>query len=204
MTKQEINAILDKAIKDKRIKELPSTTKQREKLARFLEREDEIKEKPKSEDELFYENSLEEQVENLPIPHEIEGELPELPLDLTELSDKQLIYLHGAYNAASARIGWLYAIQEAGENAAKSIVDYHEDSFIATADRKDHGGKAKAQAILKAEAAEYDPDIVVWKRRQRDHSIKAGKYKRLLERFDLVCERLSRQWTMRENERDHS
>lgn len=159
---------------------------------------------PEDADDKAYQEALAEAVENLPVPEEIEGDVPNLPMELADLSDKQLIRLHGAFTACSARIGWLHAIEEAGEAAAKMIADHKEAEYIATADRKDIGGKAKPQALLKAEAEKADYDLAKWRKRQTQHSIKANKFRRFLDVYNLACDRLSRQWTFRIEERNHS
>lgn len=158
------------------------------------------------EDEEYYKVLLEKGIESgLPIPHEIEGDPPKLPLDLTSVSDKEVRFLHGAFNACAARAGWLYACEETGEAAAKQIADHLEDEYITGLgeERKDFGGKPKTQALLKAEAQRANPDIVKWRKRERQHSIAGNKYKRILDAYDGNCERLSREWTMRVNEREH-
>jgi hypothetical protein len=156
-------------------------------------------------DEERYQATISDHLESgLPIPPEIEGTPPKLPLDLTELSDKQVRWLHGAFNACSARVGWLYAIEEGGENAAKQIADDHEESYVVSADRKDIGGKPKSMALLKAEAKENVPDIAKWRKREKTHSIASSRYKRLFEIYNSNCERLSREWSMRVQERESS
>jgi hypothetical protein len=157
------------------------------------------------DDEALYESILASEVETgLPVPHVIEGDPPQLPLDLSELSDKEVRWLHGAFNACSARVTWLYSVEEGGEAAAKQIADHHEEKYITNTERKDIGGKPKPQALLKAEAKEADPDILKWRKRERKHSISAGRYKRLVEIYNNNCDRLSREWTMRIDERKNS
>lgn len=162
-----------------------------------------VSEDDPDEDEVRYRKILEEHIESgLPIPPEIEGTPPDLPLDLTELSDKQVRWLHGAFNACSARVGWLYSVEEGGESAAKQIADHYEEQYITTTDRKDIGGKPKPQALLKAEAKQANSTIVKWRDREKKHSIKANKYKRMFEIYNNNCERLSREWTMRIQQRE--
>ena len=155
-------------------------------------------------DELFYRNSIDETVGGFPPPPDIEGEIPKMPLDITELTDKQLMYLHGAFTAMAARTGWLYALADAGERACSLLVEQYEQDYMESADRKDFGGKAKSHAILKAEAQKHFPQIKKWKHRRNKHAIDASKLKKMLEQFDKNCDRLSRQWTFRVEEREHS
>lgn len=203
--------VLEAAREQGYIDEFPDTQKKKDRLAELTLKnfgaEDlglKANAEPLSPAESLYAEALNEEIENIPVSPVIEGDVPNLPLELMELSDSELMRLHGVFNALSARVGWLYAIEEAGENAAKLVVDQFENDYMAQADRKDFGGKAKSHAVLKAEAIKTFPEIKVWKTRQHKHSVKASKYKRLLERFDLNCDRLSRQYTYRTNEREHS
>lgn len=156
-------------------------------------------------DEASYKKAIQEEIEDsLPVPPEIDVEIPNIPQDFNDLSDKQIIRLIGIYNACQARANWLYAIEEAGQAAAKSIADYYEDKYIISADRKDVGGKSKTAQLLKAEAKENYPDILKWRKREKEHSRKANKYSRLRDNWDNTCDRLSRIWTIKNEERQHS
>lgn len=153
------------------------------------------------EEEKKYREYINEELEDgLPIPPEIKGEIPEFPADITQVSTQLLRKLNGDFNACSARIGWLYALEEAGQSAAKQIADSHEEAYIITADRKDIGGKAKAQKLLEAEARAADKDIVKWRDREKRHANRANKYKRLLDAMNNHCDRLSREFSMRQEE----
>jgi hypothetical protein len=155
------------------------------------------------EDKAFFESALSQELESgIPIPPEIEGEPPLLPHDLTEISLSSLVYLHGAFNACSARAGWLYAYEEAAATAAAAVADHYEEEYIISADRKDLGGKPKPQVLLKAEAKKRYPKIKEYRDIQKISEIKANKYKRLLETYNNSCERLSRQFTMRQTEKE--
>lgn len=159
-----------------------------------------------TEDEAFYRAAIKETVkDHLPIPKEPDDE-PELPFDLTAISDKNLRFLHGAFNACFARAAWLYAINEAGEAAAKQIADHKEDEYIVGLgdERKDFGGKAKSAALLKAEAAANDDAIVEWRDRQKKHAIQGNRYRRLRDIYESNVDRLSREGTLREDERKHA
>ena len=56
-------------------------------------------------------------------------------------------------------------------------------------------------ALLKAEARANNKNIEKWRKRERKHAIAANKYKRITETYDKNCERLSREWSMRTDER---
>lgn len=155
------------------------------------------------EDKQFYMKSIEERIaENIPVPPEIEGEPPNLPIDLNELSDKEVMRLHGAFTACSARVNWLYAVEEAGEASAKFIANKKISDYIAIADKKDdETKKPKTMEVLKAEARANDEEINYWKSLQEKHEVSAKKYHLAAEIFNNNVERISRHWTMRTQER---
>lgn len=168
--------------------------------------EDEILEENEAptEEEALYRKAIRESLkDNLPIPKDISVP-PTLPFDLTSIDDKELRFLHGAFEACMSRAGWLYIINDAGKEAAKQIADHKEAEYIATADRKDIGGKAKAAALLKAEAAESDSAIIKWRELEKQHDITANKYRRMRDIYASNADRLSREGTLRYEERKHS
>lgn len=209
MTREEV---LQYALNNNLITEIPTSDKVQKALAQriweeTLSKQDTQTGKGLSDDEQYYQELISDKVESgLPIPHEIEGDPPELPLDITQISGKEVRFLHGAFNACAARVGWLYSLEEAGQSAASQIANHLEDEYITSLgdDRKDFGGKSKTQALLKAEASRSNPDIVKWQKRERQHANAANKYKRLLDAYDNICDRLSREWTMRTDEKQHS
>jgi len=155
------------------------------------------------EDKSIYLKSIEERIaDNIPVPPEIEGEAPNLPVDLNELSDKEVMRLHGAFTACSARINWLYAIEEAGESAARFIANKKTSDYIASADKKDEDTKKpKTMEVLKAEARSDNEEIDYWRNLQEKHEVAAKKFHTVSEIFNNNVERLSRHWTMRTQER---
>lgn len=138
----------------------------------------------------------------IPIPPEIEGSIPDIPTNLRDLSDNEIQTLHGAYGAAAARVEWLLAAEQSAEEAARILADKKEEAYLVTADRKDHGGKPKTNALLKAEARIHDPSIEVWRDKEAKHKIAANTYRRLLNIHDGRRETLSRHWTMRQNQKE--
>jgi hypothetical protein len=156
-------------------------------------------------DEQTYREAIQEFIDKtLPVPVDPNEEEPELPFDLTSISDRELRFLHGAYGAYFSRANYLYSIEEAGLSAAKQIADEHEDEYIATADRKDIGGKPKTGALLKIEAAKADPAILKWRERENNHARRAKRLSRMRDIYEKNVERLSREGTLRYEERKHS
>lgn len=154
-------------------------------------------------DKIFYSESIRDRLpENLPVPHEIEGEAPSLPLELTDLSDNELMRLHGAFTACAARVGWLYAIEEAGEAAARLIAGKKISDYITNASKKDEEtNKPKTMEVLRGEARYYDEEVDYWLTLKEKHEVEAKRYKEVTEIFNNNVERLSRAWTMRVQER---
>lgn len=172
-------------------------------ITRILYTADVSLEQELDNDERRYLEQIEDEIETgIPVPPQIKGDVPEMPLDLTTISTTKLRQLHGAFNACAARVGWLYAYEEAGEASAKAIADHYENEYIYSADRKDIGGKPKTQQLLKIEAEKTYPQISKWRDRESKHKKKANKYKRLLDGFNLSCDRLSREFTMRDKEQN--
>ncbi len=160
---------------------------------------------PTNSDDDVYQRAISEQISSLPIPPEIEGKIEDVPLDITSLSDRELMRLHSIYNACSARANYLYAIEEAGEAACKNIADHYYEEWLIKADKYDHDAKkAKTNDILKAEAKAEVPSLAKWRKLEQKHSLEANKLKRLRDVYDNHVERLSRAWSMRVDERSHS
>jgi hypothetical protein len=160
--------------------------------------------KDKTPEERKYEAALTEFTkENLPVPPEIEGDPPLLPLDFSNESPKTVRYLHSAFNACAARVGYLLAIEEAGEKSAKQIADEIFNKWLIAAERKDEQtGRPKTKEVLHAEALDADDNLGKWRGRQSDHSIKAGKLKSLFDYYNDSAERLNKEAIMRQMERE--
>lgn len=158
---------------------------------------------PTNDDTRLYKKSIEDSLpENMPVPAPIEGDAPNMPLDISELSDGELIRLHGAFSAYAARMGWLYSLEEAGEAAARIIRRRKLDEYIINADRYDHEAKkAKTQDVLKAEAYMNSEEVRYWSDLLDQHEIQSHHYKHVFEIYTNNVERLSRAWTLRQQER---
>lgn len=134
--------------------------------------------------------------ERLPIPANPDWEITPVPPDLTTLSDVEMRRMHGQYHAYYARAAYLLAQEENDLNVAEHE---HETAF-ARAIRDIGGDKITA---AKTEAA-LAPDVLEWKRRMLEHSAAVKKLKALAAIYDSTCNRLSREWTMRSDERSTS
>lgn len=136
------------------------------------------------------------QREGLPIPSEIDWDVKEIPADLTALSEVEVRRLHGQYHAYFSRALWLLAQEENDLNAAEHL----HDMAFAKAIRAIGGDKITA---AKTEAS-ADPEVVVWKEKMMQHASAVKKLKALCNIYEASCNRLSREWTMRSEERGTS
>lgn len=136
------------------------------------------------------------QREGLPIPSEIDWDVKEIPADLTALSEVEVRRMHGQYHAYFSRTLWLLAQEENDLNAAEHLYDM----AFAKAIRAIGGDKITA---AKTEAS-ADPEVVVWKEKMMQHAAAVKKLKALCNIYEASCNRLSREWTMRSEERGTS
>lgn len=142
--------------------------------------------------------------ERLPVPSAIEGEPPVLPRDMSQLADKSLRRLHSEFNAVLAYSNWLVAMDEADELAARQIVDHYTALAISRADKIDPAtNKPKSVAILEAEAYS-DPNVKEWRLNQSRFFVNIKLLKSLRDTYLSNVERISREYTMREGERNGS
>jgi hypothetical protein len=141
--------------------------------------------------------------ERLHIPPPIEEAPPEMPFDLTTLSDTELQRLFMMFAAYAYRTNHLLLIQEASSRRAKERADdLHRDLLVAS-EKYDEHDKAKTMTILEAEV-ENDPEVKKWRKIQRKHEIFAQSYRAERDSYNKFVEALSRLETMRDNEFDRS
>ena len=141
----------------------------------------------------------------LPKPEKVDGQEISMPFSLESLSDTEILKYIGIYNSCSAYANYLYSLEESGEASAKLIADEYFDKFLVTASKKDdETNKPKTARQLEAEAMNKDENLKKWRKLQKEHSIKANRYKRLRDIYSDNCERLSRAFTIKQDERNKS
>lgn len=133
------------------------------------------------------------ETERLHVPAPIEEDLPEVPFDLSSLSDAELQRTYMQFSAYSYRAGYLLMVEEAKSFAARNAADEIVEKYIAEDDGDDTVTEIKARA-------EQHPDVKVWRRRQKRWAILAESQRKQRDSYDKICERLSRLETMRQNE----
>lgn len=151
---------------------------------------------PSSSDNVYAKMSR----ERLPIPPEMEGEAPEMPLDLTGLDDRQIRYLHGAFNAYLARTNYLISLEALALARAKSVHKHTVDAVRNKIPKIDEDtGKAKLAADIDAEVNAVG-EVEEWSLRIDEHESMLIMLKGLAGIYSSNVSVLSREWSMRSEE----
>jgi hypothetical protein len=132
-----------------------------------------------------------------------EGEAPELPFDLTTLSDRELQALYSAFNAYAYRVTYLLMVEDAKMRRCRDAADEIYKYLLSTWPKYDEQNKEKRVATIEAEI-EQDPNVRKWRRRQRLHDVYANAYRQERDSYIKVVDTLSRLETMRNNEFERS
>jgi hypothetical protein len=150
-----------------------------------------------------YNSFVTDEISGLPKPAKVDGEEITMPFSLENISDTEILKYIGIYNSCSAYSNYLYSLEEAGEASAKLIADEYFDSFLVKAPKKDpETNKPKTARQIEAEAMIQDDNVQKWRKLQKEHSIRANRYKRLRDIYSDNCERLSRAFTIKQDERN--
>lgn len=138
--------------------------------------------------------------EQLPIPPDIERDATPLPLDFTLLGDKEVRQLHGEYNAYLGRARWLLA---QAINKLSDTTHLRDDAYrkayaavfskLSLQDARPTKDLVDSLAKDEKEYKKYDEDV-------RKYNKEVVTYKALVEIYDGNVDRLSREWTFRQNE----
>ena len=152
-----------------------------------------------------YNQLIMEEIEGLPVPSKPEGENVQMPFSLETLTDREILKFIGIFNSCAAYANYQYSLEEAGEASAKIIADEYFDKFLVESEKKDpETNKPKTNRQLEAEAMVKDKNIAKWRKLQQEHSVRANRYKRLRDIYTDNCERLSRAFTVIQDERKYS
>lgn len=158
-----------------------------------------------SPDDRRYNQLIMEEIDGLPIPTKPEGAEVQMPFSLESLTDREILKFIGIFNSCAAYANYQYSLEEAGEASAKIIADEYFDKFLVNSEKKDpETNKPKTNRQLEAEAMVSDKNISKWRKLQQEHSVKANRYKRLRDIYTDNCERLSRAFTVIQDERKYS
>lgn len=127
----------------------------------------------------------------LPIPAEIEGEVPVLPQDFTSLAPNQLAWYASQYTSCLARANWLAAVAEGHAADAKIVADGLMRQYKAA------NPAARGTTVDQVEAAAYAavPEIAQAKQVTAEWSGHAKKLRELAGIYESNLTRLSREQT---------
>lgn len=139
----------------------------------------------------------------LPIPPDLEGESPEMPADLTTLGDREVRRLHSQFNALHVRAAWLLALEDSRLEDAKHLLKNARQNALMGLDRYDHeAGGRKTTAMMEAEA-DTDPSVIHWEGKVTEHTTNKRLLSQLADIYRGNVDRISRDWTMRSEERQY-
>jgi hypothetical protein len=148
-------------------------------------------------DELFG-TGTPELYRGLPVPEDLYREPSPMPLDFTELGDKQLRKLHGEYNAYLARSRWMLAVsinRLAGVTHLRDAEYRRAYKEIAEAASEKKHTKDMLDTLARGDEKYIDLD-----NKARLYNEEVVSYKALTEIYSGNVDRLSREWTMRQDE----
>lgn len=141
--------------------------------------------------------------ENLPIPHQIEGDAVPMPRDLSELSDKEVRRLSGEYNAYLARVTYLLGVELSDLASAQYLLDAAHSAAMRNINVMGPDKKQKLAKVIESEIA-IDPEVIKYSGAVNAHQKQVTTLKALKEIYSGNVDRLSREWTMRQNEWEKS
>lgn len=136
--------------------------------------------------------------ERLHVPPQLEESPPELPFDLTGLSDASLQRLYSAFGAYCYRTGYLLMLEESKQTRCRQAADEIVTSYLGK--NIDAEGSVTAR---KAQAEQID-EVRAWRKRQQMHGTLADSLRKQRDGYDRTCERLSRLESMRMGEYERS
>jgi hypothetical protein len=135
--------------------------------------------------------------ERLSLPTALPDDRVEFPLDIRSLSDERIQHLHWSANVYAARCAYVLSLEQRLGDACKAIADDLEEKALAQAEDKG------TLTIIKAQIAQ-DEEVRTWRRRQRKHIAIADDFRKQREIYTNHVEALSRQHTMRTDEKTGS
>ncbi len=150
-------------------------------------------------DELF--GSEETQLyRGLPVPPDIHSEPVPMPFDFTELSPKEVMKLHAQYNAYLGRARWMLAVMT---NKLSNVVHLRDAEYRRAYREISDEAKKRDEKPTKDyidTLARQDEAYVDFDNKARLHNEDVVSYKALVEIYSGNVDRLSREWTMRQDE----
>lgn len=142
--------------------------------------------------------------ENLPAPRHIESDPDPMPRDLSKVTDRDIRKLSGEYNAYLARTNYLLGIEQSDLMNAEHLLEAERARVLREMDTMDADGKKQKLAkVIEAEIL-ADSEVVRLTGYVNQHAQRVVVLKSLKEIYSGNVDRLSREWTMRQNEWEKS
>ena len=139
-------------------------------------------------------------IEGFPVPPDPEGEPPEMPRDLTLISDRECRKLHAEFNAWLVRVLYLIGIEKSDLAGAEAMRDRAlRDAKKAARTKLQEDDPKVSQAAINSRAEE-DPEYEKWSARLIVHQAKLSQLYAFRDIYSGNVERLSRDWRMRVDE----
>lgn len=136
--------------------------------------------------------------ENLPVPPHIEGDVEQMPRDISSISDKEIRRLSGEYNAYLGRVTYLLGVEMSDLINAQHLLEAAKAKVLRTMEREKKLAKViDAEILADAEVSEMTGNVA-------SHEQSVSILKSLKEIYSGNVDRLSREWTMRQNEWEKS
>lgn len=137
---------------------------------------------------------------NLPVPKDWEGDPEDFPRDISELTDKDVRRLSGEYNAYLSRAKWLLALAIHDLASTTHLRDhYYRLALKKTVKVDPKTEKTKLKEVIEAEARE-DETFAAYDEAALKHQGDVTILKSLVDIYSGNVDRLSREWTMRQDE----
>lgn len=145
-------------------------------------------------------DSSSELYRGLPVPEDLHGEPTQMPSDFTELSAKEIMRLHAQYNAYFGRARWMLAIVS---NRLSNVIHLRDAEYRRAYREISDAARKKDEKLTKDyidSLAREDTAYIDYDNKARLHNEDVVAYKALVEIYSGNVDRLSREWTMRQDE----
>lgn len=137
---------------------------------------------------------------NLPLPIEIQTPPPDMPRDITELTDIKVRKLYSEYNAFLNRAKWLLAIETSDLTDATHLrEDAYREAYVNLEKQDEETGKAKTATQMDIET-KCNPSYIEYNNNVLKHSTRVAGWKALADIYGSNVDRLSREMTFRQQE----
>jgi hypothetical protein len=137
----------------------------------------------------------------MPVPLDLQNPPSAMPDDLTDVSDIENRRYHSQFNALAARAKFLHDLESAIARKCKFLLE----GEMKKAKRFERAEKGDQSKITLEEIKEYAQDheeCVLWKGRLDYHEARADAWKTFFDVYSQNVRVLSRDWTMKDVERE--